>query len=216
MTVPVYLSRPLVGCETRSGSRSCRPRRLRRRHHRTTRARLPSHSGLPQAMERAPRPARLARQVGAQGAVAVVEQRVRLERSSPGRMPRFTRAGTPPGSAGPVSNPSTVSPWVNRGRRGCSARSSRTPRRIGRCRGVGGWRVAHVSYLRSLSVGETTRRAFSIFDFRCSTATSRMKANHCRPPKGNPFEARVQLRYVRSSDAAATSFVENYVGLPWR
>jgi len=39
-----------------------------------------------------------------------------------------------------------------------------------------------------------------------------------RPPDGDPFEERLQLaqlRYVTSSDAAATSLAENYVGLPW-
>jgi p-hydroxybenzoate 3-monooxygenase len=39
-----------------------------------------------------------------------------------------------------------------------------------------------------------------------------------RPPEGDPFEERLQLaqlRYVTSSDAAATSLAENYVGLPW-
>jgi p-hydroxybenzoate 3-monooxygenase len=38
-----------------------------------------------------------------------------------------------------------------------------------------------------------------------------------RPPEGDPFEERLQLaqlRYVTSSDAAATSLAENYVGLP--
>ena len=40
-----------------------------------------------------------------------------------------------------------------------------------------------------------------------------------RPPGGEPFEERLQLaqlRYVTSSDAAATSLAENYVGLAWR
>ena len=38
-----------------------------------------------------------------------------------------------------------------------------------------------------------------------------------RPPEGDPFEERLQLAqlgYVTSSDAAATSLAENYVGLP--
>jgi hypothetical protein len=40
-----------------------------------------------------------------------------------------------------------------------------------------------------------------------------------RPPEGDSFEERLQfaqLRYVTSSEAAATSLAENYVGLPWR